>query len=212
MPDPGLPSLHERLAHALTHDVVAPLAMAPVLVRAAAGTGGGERAEVVAGGLDEVRRLAEGMATGLRAPVAGTGATDGDALAARARAAFHVDAADGDTLEVGPVVAVPLPSELATSVIDELVAHALADRGSAPRRVGVSVEAGDGVLGIVVDDDGPPPDLTLRDPVRRPRDGRGSLLLHSQRLAEHLGGTLAVVTSPWGGCRATLRLPARGNP
>jgi two-component system sensor histidine kinase UhpB len=95
----------------------------------------------------------------------------------------------------------PLPTELrilAIRVLEEGVSNALRHGHAGTLNVSVSVDA-DGVLDIVLDDDGSGAGDT--DPAR----GSGLATL-SARLAD-AGGSLALAAGPLGGARLTARLP-----
>ena len=85
----------------------------------------------------------------------------------------------------------------------------------AKSRVEIRSRAEDGRIEITVDDDGPGLDPSLRETVLQrgvradeaaPGSGLGLAIVAD--LVELYGGSIALATSPFGGLRATLRLPA----
>ena len=85
----------------------------------------------------------------------------------------------------------------------------------ATSRVAVRSSGGDGAIVITVDDDGPGLAASMRDAVLQrgvradeAAPGSGFGLAIVRELAELYGGSIALDTSPMGGLRAALRLPA----
>jgi signal transduction histidine kinase len=121
------------------------------------------------------------------------GLDDLEAVAGRLRAAGIEVIVDNDT-----VGAVPTPVHSAGyRIVQEALTNVLRHAGA--HAVGVVVRAADGMLTIVVTDDG--------DGRVGPTDGAGAGLRGMEERAEALGGTLRAGPAPGGGWRVEATLP-----
>jgi hypothetical protein len=197
-----LPPIEERLAHALSHDLQAPLRMlAPVLGLLADDDRGDRMLAAATGGLGRLDELLAALVSALRAPVDVAGVTasaevDGIVAAAWASLSGPDDHLDVTTSDL------PLPAGTAAAVIHDLLAHALAERGETPRRVRFGATG----ARLVATDDGPAPTPSPAGRVRAVAGATAVGLLVTQRLAVAAGGALSVDATP-GAVTVTLDLP-----
>jgi hypothetical protein len=197
-----LPPIEERLAHALSHDLQAPLRMlAPVLGLLADDDRRDRMIAAATSGLDRLDELLAALVPALRAPVTATGRTPsaevdgivGAAWASLSRPDDHLDVTTSD---------LPLPAGTAAAVIHDLLAHALAERDDSSRRVRLAATGSR----MVATDDGPAPTPSPAGRVRAVAGATAVGLLVTQRLAVAAGGALSVDPTP-GAVTVTLDLP-----
>ena len=202
----------------LAHGLKTPLAVLSAEAERLAAQGRAESAEVVAEQVSRMRRqidyqlaqaraAASGSPLGGRTPVAQV--VDG-----LVRALRRLDEGRGIAIdaEIGERLAFRGRAEDLEEMLGNLMENACR---WAAARVHVSVAAAGGRLAIAVDDDGPGLAPELRESVLRRgvradegAPGSGLGLAIARELAELYGGSIALESSPAGGLRARLDLPA----
>jgi signal transduction histidine kinase len=214
----------QRVARALTkagdlaHGLKTPLAVLVQHAERARAAGQVELAAAIQQQVERMRRQVDYHLAQARASASGgnPGArshllTSADALA-RTMQSLHA--------ERGLTIEVPLSHEQFVRVqredLEEMLGNLLDNACKWARsRVVVQSTARDGVIELIVDDDGPGLDPALREAVLQrgvradeaaPGSGLGLAIVRD--LAELYGGTIALGESPAGGVRATLTLPS----
>jgi signal transduction histidine kinase len=202
----------------LAHGLKTPLAVLAAEAERLAADGRSESADVVAEQVSRMRRQIEYQLAQARAAASGSplrsrtpvsGVVDGLVRALRRLNASRPVAIDA---EVDPRDAFRGRAEDLEEMLGNLMENACR---WAAARVHVSVAAAGGRLAIAVDDDGPGLAPELRESVLRRgvradegAPGSGLGLAIARELAELYGGSIALESSPAGGLRARLDLPA----
>jgi len=157
--------------------------------------------------LAHARAAASGATAGARASVA-------ESAAGLSRTLLRLHADRGIAIDVA------VPADHAVRCqredLDEMLGNLLDNACKwAASRVTVRSTGGDGPIVVTVDDDGPGLAAELRDAVLQrgvradeAAPGSGFGLAIVRELAELYGGSIALETSPLGGLRSVLRLPA----
>jgi signal transduction histidine kinase len=213
----------------LAHGLKTPLAVLSHEAERAAAAGHAELAAAMMEQVERMRRQIEYHLAHARA--AASGATPGahaavaGSAAALARTLLRLHADRGLTIDVS------VPAEVAVRCqredLDEMLGNLLDNACKwAKSRVVVSVvppegsselppKGGSHSVEVVVDDDGPGLDPSMREAVLQrgvradqAAPGTGLGLAIVRELAELYGGSISLGSSPAGGLRATLRLPA----
>jgi len=202
----------------LAHGLKTPLA---VIAREADRGDGPPRPDVLRQQVDRMRRQIDVHLAHARAAAAGAapGATAsvGAAAAALVRTLEHLHADRG--LDIRSAVAERDVVRVQLEDLEEMLGNLLDNACTWGRRqVRVTAEARDGMVHVLVDDDGPGVPAALRTEVLRrgvradeaaPGSGLGLAIVAD--LAELYGGSIAVEAAPLGGARAHLVLPGASD-
>jgi signal transduction histidine kinase len=207
----------------LAHGLKTPLALLEQEAEALEKAGDLERAKAIRAPLDRMRRQVEYHLAHARAAASGAapGATCSVAVCVeglvRALRRLHADR--------GVSIVSPIPVDHAfrgeTEDLHEMLGNLLdnACKWSNGKVTIHSQRTGADRLVILVDDDGPGLDASLRERVLQrgvradetaPGTGLGLAIVHE--LAELYGGRISLEESPLGGLRARLELPGSGSP
>jgi signal transduction histidine kinase len=212
----------QRVTRALTkagdlaHGLKTPLAILNQHAARARASGNDEFASAITQQVDRMRRqvdyhLAQARASGGHAGARSHVLTSADALA-RTMATLHADRGLMIDVHVSHEHFVRVQREDLEEMMGNLVDNACKWARS---RVEIRTQLTDGQVAVLVDDDGPGLDPSLRESVLQrgvradeaaPGSGLGLAIVRD--LAELYGGTVALSGSPLGGLRATLHLAA----
>jgi len=218
----------ERVARALTkagdlaHGLKTPLAILNQHAENARAGGQAELAAAITQQVDRMRRQVDYHLAQARASASGGTAgarahllTSADALA-RTMLTLHADRKLVIDVDAAPEHFVRVQREDLEEMLGNLVDNACK---WAKSRVDVRSRMVDGRIEITVDDDGPGVEPSLRETVLHrgvradeaaPGSGLGLAIVRD--LVELYGGAIALDTSPLGGLRARLQLPAAVDP
>lgn len=202
----------------LAHGLKTPLAILNQHAERAQGAGQIELAQAIKQQVDRMRRQVDYHLAQARASASGgnPGArshllTSADALA-RTMTTLHADRGLHIDVQASHEHFVRVQREDLEEMLGNLIDNACKWAAS---RVEIRSRSAAGQIEIVVDDDGPGLDPSLRETVLQrgvradeaaPGSGLGLAIVRD--LVELYGGSIALGTSPFGGLRATLQLPA----
>jgi signal transduction histidine kinase len=202
----------------LAHGLKTPLAVLAVEADRAAAAGQGELASTLEQQVERMRRQIDYHLAHARAAAAGNNPAIRcsvlDSAQAVARTLLRIHAGRGIAIAVN--VAPEHSFRGQREDLDELLGNLLDNACKWGReQVAVTSAQENGTLRITVDDDGPGIDPAMRDQVLQrgvradeATSGSGLGLAIVRDLAELYGGAIFLTTSPHGGTRAELRLPA----
>lgn len=203
----------------LAHGLKTPLAVVSQEAERAAAAGHADLAAALAEQVERMRRQIEYHLAHARAAAAGSSSLARCAVAgsagALARTLLRLHAGRGLTIDV--LVAEDHVVRCQREDLDEMLGNLLdnACKWAKSRVTVASAVRADGLVEILVDDDGPGIAPALRDAVLQrgvradeAAPGSGFGLAIVRELAELYGGGIALDASPAGGLRARLRLPS----
>jgi signal transduction histidine kinase len=202
----------------LAHGLKTPLAILRQHAEQASAAGQLELAQAITQQVERMRRQVDYHLAQARASASGANSgarshvmTSADALA-RTMATLHVGRGLQIAVDVPPDHFVRVQREDLEEMLGNLVDNACK---WAKREVRIYSQAGDGYVAIIVDDDGPGLEPSLRERVLQrgvrvdeaaPGSGLGLAIVAD--LVELYGGSIALSASPLNGLRSALRLPA----
>jgi len=202
----------------LAHGLKTPLALLTQEAERAASDGQHERAQAIGEQVERMRRQIDYHLAHARA--AASGATPGarcavaESAESLARTLRRLYASRGLTIEVDVPSAHGVRCQ--REDLDEMLGNLMDNACKWARvRIAVTSTAMDGHVDIVIDDDGPGIDASMREAVLQrgvradeAAPGSGFGLAIARELAELYGGAVALGVSPAGGLRAHLDLPS----